>query len=67
MKIFEVRREVLNLNIDQWIKFGKQEKFIGTIEDFLDTYGLPSGLTAKYNEDEQVFFDEIYALHRGRL
>ena len=66
MRGFIVRRDVLNMNIGQWVKFGKQEAFIGTAECFLDAYGLPGGLSAKFTQEERDFFDELYVLYRGR-
>lgn len=66
-KIYEVRREVFNMVFDMWnTTFDKDwRSYRGTVEYFLKNIGLPSALTAKCNEEETEFFDEIYKLQRG--
>lgn len=63
--IYEVRKDVLNMNIEQWQKYDILFlNYRGTAEWFLTNIGLPGSLSAKCNEQETEFFDEIYRLYR---
>ena len=66
--IYHIRHEVLNMDLTMWSKLRKLAKgppiWVGSAKDFLLHIGLPGGLSAKFNKEESLFFDEIYRLHR---
>lgn len=64
-RIYNIRKDVLNMDIDMWKKFGLNGSYVGTAEYFLNAIGLPGALSAKCNEEETDFFDEIYKIHRN--
>ena len=68
-KVFKIRVLILNISIDMWAKYHSLHgpgDYTGTTSNFLDTIGLPSGMSARYNEQEKEFFEEIYKLWRKR-
>ena len=51
-----------------WDKLPPGELILtASAESFLDGIGLPGGNTAMFNEQEKIFFSEIYALARERM
>ncbi len=62
--MYEIRREVLNMPLEMWRKLPEGETIHVSAEDFLREIGLPGGLSAKFTEQERMFFDDIYALSR---
>lgn len=67
--IYQIRHEVLNMDITMWDKLRRISKdsppiWVGSAKDFLARIGLPGGSSAKYNLEESLFFEEIYRLHR---
>jgi hypothetical protein len=62
-RVYTVRLAVLDLTREQWEGLSAYA-YLGTAEEFLAAHGLPGGLSAKFNEEERAFFDEIYQLHR---
>jgi len=58
---FTIRRDVFNMSTKMWIKLGTGG-FTGTPREFLERIGLPGGLSALFTEEEQLFFDCMYAL-----
>lgn len=69
-RTYTVRRFVLMLPMELWATLdrviGKQEEIHTTAEEFLDSIGLPAGKSAFYTDEERMFFDEIYDIHRRR-
>jgi hypothetical protein len=66
---YRIRREVLDMTIEEWgklDKLNKSEVINISPEWFLDHVGLPGGASAKFDEEERKFFDEIYSLWRER-
>lgn len=67
-KLYTVRKDVFNLTIDEWSKFNQLADAYGKLEiscfSFLNEIGLPDGSSSKFNEEERMFFDEIYELER---
>lgn len=59
-----IRASVLNLTGKQW--WACPGDYRGTATKFLESFGLPSGLSAKFNDQERDFFTEIYELNRRR-
>lgn len=59
-----IRREILNMPLRMWQKLPAGEVVETTAEAFLADIGLPGGDTAKFNEQEAAFFENIYALSR---
>ena len=41
-----------------------EDYFETTPQEFLENVGLPNGLSAYFNDDECVFFNQIYDLER---
>ena len=69
MSKYCVRRYVLNMTGEMWLALDKKypdDLFLTTPNEFLDAIGLPSGKSACYNQEERIFFDEIYDLWRKR-
>jgi len=65
-KVYHIRRDVLNLTLSEWGLLGDGD-YTGSVEKFLNEIGLPNGFSAKYNEEEREFFDEIYKLYRKKI
>jgi len=64
-KQYVIKSYILDMTIEMWDKFHaicEDHQFVGTAAEFLDTIGLPSGLSARFNQEEKQFFDEIYQL-----
>jgi len=66
--IYTIRTRVLDMPMDMWVKFrdlyGEVEIFETTKPQFLENVGLPGGLSARYNEEEKRFFEQIYGQWR---
>ena len=69
-KKYVIRREILNMTGNEWHKLDGLDPS-GEIEisprRFLDEIGLPSGMSARYNDDEKEFFRKIYTLARDEI
>jgi hypothetical protein len=68
MKTYTIRLSVLNMTKYAW-DIVSQRNIDSTLtisaSDFLRDFGLAGALTAKCNEEEREFFDELYELYRG--
>jgi hypothetical protein len=67
MKKYTIRREVLNVPMDMWNllieHYGKNfTEFVASPESFVSIFGLPSGMSALYNDEEKEFFEKVYKL-----
>ena len=68
MKTYTIRLSVLNMTKDGWnvvSQRGIDSSITISASDFLRDFGLAGALTAKCNEEEREFFDELYELYRG--
>lgn len=68
-RIYTIRRSVLMLPLGAWTTLDgvcKDAEIHTTAEEFLDSIGLPAGKSAFYTDEERMFFDEIYDIHRRR-
>jgi len=68
MKTYTIRLSVLNMTKDMWDVADRQaidSSLTISASDFLRDFGLAGVLTAKCNEEELEFFDELYELNRG--
>jgi len=66
---YRIRRYVLNITGEMWLALDKKypdDPFLTTPSEFLDAIGLPGEKSACYNQEERIFFDEIYDLWRKR-
>jgi hypothetical protein len=68
-KLFNIRKEMLNIPIEQWKLVHKIEGEIIRVSprSYLDNIGLPSVKSAKYNNEQREFFEVIYQLYRKGL
>ena len=60
-KIYHIRREIMNLTQEQWLKLGKDD-FIGTLGEWSKKFGVEGGMffTAKANDEEKEFIKLLY-------
>jgi len=65
----KIRRKVFNMTWEMWKLldkiYGTEKTIETTPQEFYDKIGLPSCLSAYCTEEENMFFNEIYKIHRG--
>jgi hypothetical protein len=69
MEKYKIRRKVLNMPASMWDKLDEVypgEAFETTPEEFLRKIGLPGVLSAYWNNEERMFFEDLYVIQNGR-
>ena len=62
MNQYTIRRNVLNMTMNQWDKFGKRKTWTGTVSQWFKLYGLCGCLSERRNEQEKEFFNSLMLL-----
>lgn len=62
-----IRKSILDMTSGMWRKSDSiypNEILVVSPQEFLEKIGLPSGHSANFNENEKLFFSEIYRMYR---